>query len=97
MKLTLLQEITQAVQAPELDEIKIDSAVGTTWSKLSSRVATISETFKRSPVTPAAQINNLAGLLKLQVDLGQYQLQVELVSKVSESAVASLRKLQQNG
>jgi hypothetical protein len=47
-------------------------------------------------VRPERSLDHLSGLLKLQADIGQYQLRVELVSKVSESAVASVRKLQQN-
>jgi hypothetical protein len=47
-------------------------------------------------VRPERSLDQLSGLLKLQADIGQYQLRVELVSKVSESAVASVRKLQQN-
>jgi hypothetical protein len=39
---------------------------------------------------------NLGGLLRLQYDLSRYHLRVEVLSKVAESAVASLRKLQQN-
>jgi hypothetical protein len=37
----------------------------------------------------------LGELLRLQVDVSRYHLKVEMLSKVAESAVASLRKLQQ--
>jgi len=39
---------------------------------------------------------NLRELLQLQYDLSRYHLRVEVLSKVAESAVASIRKLQQN-
>ena len=42
------------------------------------------------------QAHALADLLKIQREIGQFQLKVEFVSKLSESAVASIRKLQQN-
>jgi hypothetical protein len=38
---------------------------------------------------------NLTELLRLQMDVTRYQLRVEVVSKIAESGVASLRKLQQ--
>jgi hypothetical protein len=34
-------------------------------------------------------------MIKLQMDVCRYQVRVELVSKISESGVASVRKLQQ--
>jgi hypothetical protein len=62
-------------------------------------VAKVSSAMKAPAVTsdgPRAGVNQLSGLLRLQMDITQYQLRVEVVSKVAESAVASLRKLQQN-
>jgi hypothetical protein len=41
-------------------------------------------------------MQQMGDLLKIQTDISRYQLKVELVSKVSEGAVASIRKLQQN-
>jgi hypothetical protein len=66
------------------------------WNEIVSRISQLTtQGLKQSQVGPN-QIDQLSGLLKLQVDVTRYQLRVELVSKVSESAVASIRKLQQN-
>ena len=66
------------------------------WQEILSRVSQLSKMGSSSGVRPERSLDQLSGLLKLQADIGQYQLRVELVSKVSESAVASIRKLQQN-
>lgn len=66
------------------------------WSDIVGRLGQYMQTTLRPGVAPSAQIDQLSGLLKLQVDVNRYQLRVELASKVSESAVASMRKLQQN-
>ena len=66
------------------------------WSEIVSRIGQYVNHGVRPTASPTAQIDQLSGLLKLQVDVSRYQLRVELVSKVSESAVASMRKLQQN-
>ena len=44
---------------------------------------------------PRSGVSQLTGLLQLQMEVSHYQLKVEVVSKVAESAVTSLRKLQQ--
>lgn len=44
---------------------------------------------------PATAINDITKILQLQTELQRYQLRVEVVSKVSECAVATMRKLQQ--
>lgn len=50
----------------------------------------------RQAPTVALHMRQMGELLKIQSDISRYQLKVELVSKVSEGAVASVRKLQQN-
>jgi hypothetical protein len=70
--------------------------VATTWDTIVARIARLTESGMRPSNNPTQQIDQLSGLLRLQVDVSRYQLRVELVSKVSESAVASMRKLQQN-
>jgi hypothetical protein len=47
-----------------------------------------------TPDTVAA-VNDITKILQLQTELQRYQLRVEVVSKVSECAVATMRKLQQ--
>jgi hypothetical protein len=67
------------------------------WDAIATRVSKLAEGGMQSSSTnPNRHIEQLSGLLRLQVDVSRYQLRVELVSKVSESAVASVRKLQQN-
>lgn len=56
------------------------------------RVRTISQ----KPPSVTQHMQQMGDLLKIQTDISRYQLKVELVSKVSEGAVASIRKLQQN-
>ena len=66
------------------------------WDSIVSRVTSLTQPGLHQATEPSKQIQHLSGLLKLQVDVSRYQLRVELISKVSESAVASIRKLQQN-
>ncbi len=66
------------------------------WSDIVSRIGHYIHNGIKTGLSPSGQIDQLSDLLKLQVDVTRYQLRVELVSKVSESAVASIRKLQQN-
>jgi hypothetical protein len=66
------------------------------WDTIAARVTKLAEGGIHPSTHPAKQVEQLSGLLRLQVDVSRYQLRVELVSKVSESAVASVRKLQQN-
>ena len=40
-------------------------------------------------------VEQLSELLKLQVEVGRYQLRIEMLAKVADSALATLRKLQQ--
>jgi hypothetical protein len=72
------------------------SPINAGWNDIVSRVARYAKQGSVAPNSPTGQIDQLSGLIKLQMDVSRYQLRVELVSKVSESAVASMRKLQQN-
>lgn len=69
---------------------------GPGWSEIVGRISHLTKHGLKNSAPSHSQINQLSGLLKLQVDVTRYQLRVELVSKVSESAVASMRKLQQS-
>ncbi len=66
------------------------------WSDIVNRLGNYIHNGVKPGLSPSGQMDQLSGLIKLQVDVTRYQLRVELVSKVSESAVASMRKLQQN-
>jgi hypothetical protein len=73
-----------------------NGSVNASWNDIVSRVARYTNQNSVASNNPTSQINQISGLIKLQMDVHRYQLRVELVSKVSESAVASMRKLQQN-
>ena len=49
----------------------------------------------RAGTAPELRVKQLADMIKLQMEVCRHQVQVELVSKVAESGVASVRKLQQ--
>jgi hypothetical protein len=66
------------------------------WGAIVSRVAQYAHRSSQKQTDPASQLQQISELLKVQSEISHYQLRVELVSKVSESAVASMRKLQQN-
>jgi hypothetical protein len=69
------------------------------WSELINKITRLTDVPRNNSFNtsyPVTGIDQLSGLIKLQMDLSRYQLKVELLSKVSESAVASIRKLQQN-
>lgn len=62
------------------------------WDMVVDRIQQLSR--KDASFSPHAR--GLGELLTIQREISEYQLKVELVSKLSESAVASIRKLQQN-
>ncbi len=66
------------------------------WQDIVSKVSSAMKPPQKSASGSSGGISQLSELLRLQMDITQYQLRVEVVSKVAESAVASLRKLQQN-
>jgi hypothetical protein len=79
----------------------LGGSTGASWRELSERFATqlkqqLAPTGRGGEGGVSSQrLQNLSELLRLQVDLSRYQLRVEMLAKVAESAVASLRKLQQ--
>ncbi len=66
------------------------------WQDIVAKVSKYAAAPTATTPTLQATVNQFSGLLRLQMDVTQYQLRVEVVSKVAESAVASLRKLQQS-
>ena len=66
------------------------------WSDIVGRIGQYINIVAKPGLSASGQMDQLSALIKLQVDVTRYQLRVELISKVSESAVASMRKLQQN-
>jgi hypothetical protein len=67
---------------------------GSSWSEIAQRVTKHLTATSTRP-QPEVRAQQLADLMRLQVDVSNYHLKVEMLSKVAESAVASLRKLQQ--
>ena len=65
------------------------------WQDVMSRISKLSLHPSSAGNTAHVQAKQLEEMIKLQMDVSHYQLKVELVSKVSESGVASIRKLQQ--
>ena len=65
------------------------------WQEVTSRLSNLIHAAHGAAGTPAQQVKQLSEMIKLQMDVCRYQVRVELVSKVSESGVASVRKLQQ--
>jgi hypothetical protein len=66
------------------------------WQEIMQRVSASLSTSHATPPGAPQSARQLGELLRLQMDLSRYQLRVEVVSKIAESAVASLRKLQQS-
>lgn len=65
------------------------------WGEIASRVSSYVSAPQAVALNGQPSFKDLSGLLKLQLDVTQYQLRVEVVSKVADSAVTSMRKLQQ--
>lgn len=88
-------DLNGLAQTPPMQPLASSHAVNS-WDAIVARVNKLAETGIQPSIKTSQQVEQLSGLLRLQVDVSRYQLRVELVSKVSESAVASIRKLQQN-
>lgn len=72
----------------------VTSKSASSWTDIASRIQSYT-----TRITPQASgtstVNQLQDLLKVQIDVSKYQLRVEMMTKVAESALASMRKLQQ--
>ena len=93
--------VTQQISSPTTslanDALRGDGpALQGRWQDIVAKVSSAMRAPAAQPGTTRSGVNQLSELLRLQMDITQYQLRVEVVSKVAESAVASLRKLQQN-
>jgi len=65
------------------------------WRDIVNEISThLPNSTTKAPTAPET-LRQLTGLLQMQIDVTRYQLRVEVVSKIAESGVASLRKLQQ--
>jgi hypothetical protein len=84
----------QAMQIPEGGIPQAGEGVRG-WQEVTSRISNLMQGASRAAATPAQQVKQLSEMIKLQMDVCRYQVRVELVSKISESGVASVRKLQQ--
>lgn len=92
-----LSEAAPAISGPRIADALVtplESSSGG-WHEIVAKVSTyLSHPPTQAPTGPQ-MTTNLTELLRLQMDVTRYQLRVEVVSKIAESGVASLRKLQQ--
>jgi len=86
--------VSRATMLPRATPLPSDRQIlsKSSWEAITARFQRLSGPGASGPV----HVRSLGELLRIQQELSQYQLKVELVSKMSESAVASIRKLQQN-
>jgi hypothetical protein len=89
--------------SPALGEIvtrELTESKPISWRGIVEKVSTYISAPPRGIPQPGrglrGDVGHLSDLLRLQMEVTQYQLRVEVVAKVSESGVASLRKLQQS-
>lgn len=92
-----LSPLPSATTSAQVGEILTAPSMPTTggWQDIVNKVSSYLSSSTTKTTAPSAALNHLTGLLRLQMDVTRYQLRIEVVSKVAESAVASLRRLQQ--
>jgi hypothetical protein len=84
------ESVAQRAQSGGFDGLERSS-----WTEIAQRVGQQLKSSSSRGNQPELRAQQLTQLLHLQVDVSRYHLKVEMLSKVAESAVASLRKLQQ--
>lgn len=67
----------------------------TGWQNIIANIASSMDHTSASSTTGGHAFSQLTDLLRMQMEVCRYQVKVEVVSKIAESAVASMRKLQQ--
>jgi hypothetical protein len=67
----------------------------TGWQDIVANIASGKAGTSASPIVDGRTVGQLTNLLLMQMEVCRYQVKVEVVSKIAESAVASMRKLQQ--
>ena len=78
------------------------AALGMSWPEVAGRIENRNPPLKAEGIQGGGasrqvdRVTQLAELLKVQTELNRHQLRVEFLSKISESALATIRKLQQN-
>lgn len=95
---TGIAQVSVDASMPAIRDIVAEGGRGVPggWQDVVSRVSAYVSAPQSTSSVGQPALKELSGLLRLQLDVTQYQLRVEVVSKVAESAVASMRKLQQN-
>jgi len=93
-----LSPLPSATTSAQVGEILTAPSMPTTggWQDIVNKVSSYLSTSTTKTAAQSGALNHLTGLLRLQMDVTRYQLRIEVVSKVAESAVASLRRLQQS-
>ena len=70
-------------------------AIGSGWRNVAAHVTRLLKNPPMQGASVQTQSRQLGEMIQLQMEVCRYQVKVELVSKVAESSVASVRKLQQ--
>lgn len=97
MTTPVAQQISPPNTLALTDVLRADGpALRGAWQDIVTKVSSAMKSPAKSAAGIGTGVGQLSELLRLQMDITQYQLRVEVVSKVAESAVASLRKLQQS-
>lgn len=65
------------------------------WADITSRVGAVMNGGSAVRGVSDSGARQMSEMIKLQMDLCHYQVKVEFVSKIAESGVATVRKLQQ--
>ena len=91
-------QLSPTIASAQLGETLMNPSISEArgWQDVVSRVSTYLSSPPSKAPTSTESLRQLTGLLRLQMDVARYQLRVEVVSKIAESGVASLRKLQQS-
>lgn len=85
-----------AVAVPEAVSSVVGANSGSGWGEVFEQALSGANRSPRAGAGADLRLKQLSEMIKLQMDVCRYQVKVELVSKVSESGVASVRKLQQS-
>lgn len=93
-----ISQLSRSNSLPRVGDIVTDGTkTGSEgWQEILNKVSSYISAPKPTAPTAHDTLKHMSSLMRLQMDITQYQLRVEVVSKVAESAVASLRKLQQS-
>jgi|688.fasta_scaffold06308_7 hypothetical protein len=84
-----------SVPVPELVSPIVGTNTGSGWGEVFQRALSGVAKETRGASASDLRLKQLTEMIQLQMEVCRHQVQVELVSKVAESGVATVRKLQQ--